>query len=67
LASSLRDKNYEDRLRALNLTTLEKRRLRGYLIEVFKVFKGIDNMEIQKFFELSSILTWGHSLQLVEH
>ena len=32
--------SYSERLRILGLTTLETRRLRGDLIEVFKIFKG---------------------------
>jgi hypothetical protein len=67
LVSSLSNKNYEDRLRVLNLTALETRRLRGDLIEVLKVFKGIDNMVAQKFFELSIMLPSGYSLKLVKH
>ena len=35
---------YEDRLRMLELTTLETQRLRGDLIKVFKIFKGFDNV-----------------------
>jgi len=34
---------YEDRLNILKLTTLETRRLKSDLIEVFKMFKGLDN------------------------
>ena len=45
LISDLKDKSYENRLRILNLTTLETRRLRGDLIEVFKIFKGFDNLD----------------------
>ena len=33
------DLTYEQRLRRLNITTLETRRLRGDLIEVFKIVK----------------------------
>jgi hypothetical protein len=50
LISDLKDKSYENRLRILNLTTLETRRLRGDLIEVFKIFKGFDNLDPTVFF-----------------
>jgi len=40
---------YEDRLRMLGLTTLETRRLRVDLIEVFKFFKGFDNVTYTDF------------------
>jgi len=36
---------YEDRLNILKITTLKTRRLRGDLIEVFKMFKGFDNLD----------------------
>src|SRR5277367_5995212 len=36
---------YEQRLTRLRLTTLETRRLRGDLLEVFKIMKGIDNVD----------------------
>ena len=35
---------YGERLTHLRLTTLETRRLRGDLIEVFKIFKGFDDV-----------------------
>jgi len=43
LITSIKDKTYEDRLRLVNLTNFETRRLRGDLIEVFKIFKGFDD------------------------
>jgi len=36
---------YGERLTRLGLTTLETRRLRGDLIEVFKIFKGFDDVK----------------------
>ena len=66
LISDLKDKGYEDRLRCLNLTTLETRRLRDDFIEIFKTFKGFGNLDPFTFFELSTAPTRGHSLRLVK-
>ena len=41
---------YEERLRKLGITTLETRRLCGDLIEVFKIFKGFDDIKPMDFF-----------------
>ena len=45
LIPDLKDRSYEDRLRCLNLTTLKTRRIRGDLIEVFKIFRGLENLD----------------------
>ena len=37
---------YYDRLSKLGHTTLETRRLRGEIIEVFKIFKGFSQVHI---------------------
>ena len=42
------DLTYEQRLRRLDITTLETRRLRGDLIEVFKIIKGFDKVDYLK-------------------
>ena len=44
--------------------SLETRRLRGDLIEVFKMFKGFDNIMLNDFFKLSSTTLRGHSLKI---
>ena len=41
LVQGLGSLSYEKRLEALKLTSLEKRRLRGDLIEVFKLVTGV--------------------------
>ena len=46
------------------LTTLETRRLRGDLIEIFKIFKGFDDINYKKNFNLSSIELRGHDFKL---
>jgi ribonucleases P/MRP protein subunit RPP40 len=61
LVHHLRGFQYEDRLRALHLTTLETRRLRGDLIEVFK---GLDKVESEWFFTVITSGTRGHVLKL---
>ena len=56
-----------DRLEATSLISLEKRRIRGDLIQVFKIMKGIDKIDYKKFFEVStSGRTRGHSLKLLK-
>ena len=53
---------YEERLQRLNLTTLYIRRLRGDLIEAYKIITGKENMKREKFFHLynSEHNTRGH-------
>jgi len=53
-------------LRLVKLTTLETRRLRGDLIEVFKIFKGFDDLDPNIFFELSQAHTRGRSSKLIK-
>ena len=65
--------SYEDRLRMVELTTLETRRLRADLIEVYKMLTGKDNVNEDLFFErvyktdgasCNAHVTRGHSLKL---
>ena len=65
LIPSIRNRSYEDRLRELNLFTLEQRRLRGQLIEVFKILRGFDNVDYRNMFELSEGRTRNHGYKLV--
>ena len=64
LVPALKHVSYEERLLALKLTTLATRRLRGDLIEVFKLFKGFTDVDPDKFFTLNKLSTRGHSLKL---
>ncbi len=52
MITSLRNKSYEERLASLNLFSLEKRRLRGKLIECFKILKGFTNVNASKLFSV---------------
>jgi hypothetical protein len=42
----IRSLQYEDRLRALGLTTLEERRKRGDLIQIYKIINGIEEVDM---------------------
>jgi len=50
LFPDLINKPYEDRLDVLGLCSLEERRIRADLIEVFKIIKGFSNLNHKLFF-----------------
>jgi len=56
---SLKNKPYEERLKALQLITLEKRRLRGYLIVTYKIINNKENIDLAQFFHIADT---GHDL-----
>ena len=56
--------SYEERLRKLNLTTLDYRRHRMDMIQTFKIINKIDDIKMEGLFEFSDSITRGHSLKL---
>jgi len=54
LIKGFKNLNYENRLKRLKLTTLEKRRLRGDLIETFKIITGKEKVDKHEFFAISN-------------
>ena len=67
LIEGFSDVCYEDRLEQTGLISLEKRRVRGDLILLFKVMKGFVKIDYRKFFEFSTVKkTRGHSLKLIK-
>ena len=58
--------SYHERLKYLNLTTLELRRHRGDLIETFKILKGLESIPVNSLFELNTSITRGNSLKLTK-
>ena len=52
MISGFENLQYEERLKHLNLTTLRTRRIRGDLIEVFKIFKGLDDLPKDCLFQM---------------
>jgi len=58
---------YLQRLRELKLWTLEERRIRSDLIEVYKIINGLSTISFDTFFEFSTnTTTRGHSLKLAK-
>ena len=55
---------YEDRLKALHLTTLETRRTRADILEVFKIFKGLTKVDANTLFKFNVTSTRGHRHKL---
>ena len=57
--------SYEERLKYLHLPTLYARRLRGDLIETFKILKGFTDIDAKNLFWKSTYdRTRGHNLKL---
>ena len=53
MVSGLKGKTYEERLKELGLTTLEARRERGDMIEVFKILTGKEDVDPGAWFTLA--------------
>ena len=64
LIPELRNRPYVERLAELNLFSLETRRLRGQLIETFKILNGFDNVDYRSLFQLSEGITRNHGYKL---
>ena len=52
MVTNLRGRSYEERLAELEMVTLEKRRLRGDLIQTYKVLSGKDDVDASTWFNL---------------
>ena len=46
---------YEEKLKAVGLVTLEENRVRGDMIEMFKMMTGEGGLDFRKFFQLAPI------------
>ena len=65
LVKSIKHLPYEDRLRTLGLPSLEYRRERSDMIQVYKILHGIGRVDKDKFFTLNRLAaTRGHSIKL---
>ena len=67
LVSSIRQLSYQERLKNLGLPSLEYRRERAELIEVYKIINNIDQIEKENLFTVSTYTaTRGHQLKLAK-
>ena len=65
LVQSIEDLPYPERLKELDLYTLEQRRNRGDMITVFKIIKGIMKVDMSKLFNFADYKrTRGHQYKL---
>ena len=64
LVPGLYDWSYEARCKELRLPTLQQRRLRGDLIETYKILNGHEGSDYRKFFKLRESSTRGHDWKL---
>ena len=64
LIPSIRHLGYVRRLERLNVYSLEKRRLRGQLIETFKMLKGVNNIDYRHLFTFSNNRTRSNGWKL---
>ena len=66
LVERLKDLDYDERLKELNLTKLEDRRVRGDMILTYRLINGLEDMDHNKFFTLqnSPYNTRGHSKKI---
>ena len=64
LVQTIKDESYGNRLRALDLPSLEYRRKRGDMILTFKLLNGFMDTDPSLLFELNQNKTRGHKLKL---
>jgi len=62
----LKDTAYHDRLKFLGLLSLENRRLRGDLIEVFKILTDRENVNKNQFFTLSEFTHLNGQFEIIQ-
>ena len=54
MESGMKGRSYLDKLKEVNLTTLEERRERGDMIQTFRIVQGLDNVEMGTWFQFAN-------------
>ena len=67
IVRSIRNLSYEERLKHLGLPTLKYRRERNDMIQVYKIMNGIDKLDVNTFFKMSTdTRTRGHNFKITK-
>ena len=67
IVKTISNLSYEERLRHLGLPTLKYRRDRNDVIQVYKIMNGIDKLDVNTFFKMSTdSRTRGHNFKIVK-
>ncbi len=61
MITSLRNKSYEETLPQLNLFSMEKRWLRGKIIDCLKILKGFTDVDTNKMFSIDNTSRTGNN------
>jgi len=64
MIDSCRNKSYTERLRSLNLTSLETRRLRADLLLTYKILNELEGTDKDKYFTMKTQIFRGHKFNL---
>jgi hypothetical protein len=64
LLPELRERTYEERMRALNLPSLKYRRYRGDLIQTFKILNKVDDLKFDEFYTFNDRCTRNADVKL---
>ena len=64
LIPGFQNKSYENRLKELNLYSMEYRRQRGDMIQVYKIINQMDRLDVSDFFQVRNRKTRGHSKKI---
>ena len=63
----LKNLSYENRLKKLNMYSLERRYKRGDMIEVYKIFNGLDDLNMEDYIDLdTNNITKEHNFKIKE-
>ena len=64
LVPQLREKTYENRLKVLGLQRLVERRIRGDMIETYKIMTGKEKLDKRRLFTMTTLISRRHPMKI---